>query len=111
MRMVRISRPRFRISLRNRLTLVFFAITFVAIAVLYLYVAPGLQSRLINEKLQALAGAAHKVSTPIAQTVGGDESASTVRNLVRSAGARSGDRVTLLSVSTALSPGGPQLTV
>jgi two-component system, OmpR family, sensor kinase len=102
--------PRLRISLRNRLALVFFAITFVAIGVLYLYVAPGLESRLINEKLQALAGAAHKVSAPIVQTVGGDESASTVRDLVRSAGARSGDRVTLLSVSTALSPGGPQLT-
>ena len=38
-----------RLSLRNRLALVFFAITFVAIAVLYLYVAPGLQSRLVDE--------------------------------------------------------------
>jgi two-component system, OmpR family, sensor kinase len=99
-----------RISLRNRLALVFFAITFVAIGVLYLYVAPGLQTRLINEKLQALAGAAHKVSGPIAATVGGVEPASAVRVLVRSAGARSGDRVTLLSVSTALVPHGPQLT-
>ena len=50
--------PRLRISLRNRLALVFFAITFVAIGVLYLYVAPGLETRLISEKLQALAGAA-----------------------------------------------------
>ena len=99
-----------RISLRNRLALVFFAITFVAIGVLYLYVAPGLQTRLINEKLQALAQAAHKASTPIAATVGGAEPAVTVRGLVRSGGARSGDRVTLLSVSEALVPDGPQLT-
>ena len=99
-----------RISLRNRLALVFFAITFVAIGVLYLYVAPGLQTRLINEKLQALAQAAHKASTPIAATVGGAEPAATVRGLVRSGGARSGDRVTLLSVSQALVPNGPQLT-
>ena len=39
----RASMPRLRISLRNRLALVFFAITFVAIGVLYLYVAPGLR--------------------------------------------------------------------
>ena len=102
--------PRLRISLRNRLALVFFAITFVAIGVLYLYVAPGLETRLISEKLQALAGAAQKTSGPIARTVGGDEAASTVSDLVRNASAQSGDRVTLLSVSTAVSPGGPQLT-
>ena len=33
-----------RISLRNRLALGFSAITFLAIGVLYLYVAPGLQT-------------------------------------------------------------------
>ena len=102
--------PRLRISLRNRLALVFFAITFVSIGVLYLYVAPGLETRLISEKLQALAGAAQKASGPIARTVGGDEPASTVSDLVRSASAQTGDRVTLLSVSTAVAPGGPQLT-
>jgi signal transduction histidine kinase len=99
-----------RISLRNRLALVFFAITFAAIGVLYLYVAPGLQSRLISDKLSELARDAQKNSGPIAETVGGDEPAPAVRNLVNTAGARSGDRVTLLSVSTALVPGGPQLT-
>ena len=102
--------PRLRISLRNRLALVFFAITFVAIGVLYLYVAPGLETRLISEKLQALAGAAQKASGPIARTVGGDEPASAVTDLVRSASAQTGDRVTLLSVSTAVAPGGPQLS-
>jgi two-component system, OmpR family, sensor kinase len=101
---------RIRISLRNRLTLVFFAITFVAIGVLYLYVAPGLQTRLISDKLSELAGAASKDSGPIAQTVGGAEPASVVRDLVRSAGLRSGDRVTLLAVSVAVVPGGPQLS-
>ena len=45
-------------SLRNRLVLVFFAVTFVAIAALYLYVAPGLQSRLLDEKMSSRSGAA-----------------------------------------------------
>jgi signal transduction histidine kinase len=99
-----------RISLRNRLALVFFAITFASIGVLYLYVAPGLQTRLINDKLNELAGAARKNSAPIALTVGGAEPAPVVSDLVRTAGLRSGDRVTLLAVSEALVPGGPQLT-
>jgi signal transduction histidine kinase len=102
--------PKLRLSLRNRLALVFFAITFVAIATLYLYVAPGLQTRLINEKLGELARAARADSTGIARTVGSDEPARMVTDRVRSAGARSGDRVTLLSVATAVAPGGPQLS-
>ena len=39
-----------RLSLRNRLAAVFFAITLVAIAALYLYVAPGLQTRLLERE-------------------------------------------------------------
>ena len=42
-----------KLSLSNRLAVVFFAITALAIGVLYLYVAPGLQSRLMGEKLDA----------------------------------------------------------
>jgi signal transduction histidine kinase len=99
-----------RISLRNRLALVFFAITFAAIGALYVYVAPGLQTRLIHERLRELASAVQTTSGPIANTVGSSEKASVVSDLVRTAGARSGDRVTLLSVSIAVAPGGPQLS-
>ncbi len=102
--------PRFRISLRTRLALVFFAITFVTIGVIYLYVVPGLQTRLINERLGELSATAQRYSGSVAQTVGGTQPAPSVRNLVRMAGARSGDRVSLFSVATALAPGGPQLT-
>ena len=42
-------------SLRNRLQLVFFVITLLAIAALYMYVAPGLQNRLIHDRLNELA--------------------------------------------------------
>jgi two-component system, OmpR family, sensor kinase len=103
--------PAIRLSLRNKLALVFAAITFVALGGLYLYIAPGLESRLIGEKLQELANAARKDSGPISATVGGSETATAVRNLVAAAAARSGDRITLLSVSFAVAPGGPQLSV
>ncbi len=39
------------ISLRNRLVLVFFAITVLAFAALYLYVTPGLRTRLVDARL------------------------------------------------------------
>jgi two-component system, OmpR family, sensor kinase len=100
-----------RISLSNKLGLLFAAITFAAIGVLYLYVAPGLQQRLVDEKLSALATAAHKHSGPIANTVGSADTPRAIRTDVNSAALSSGARVTLLSVSVAVAPSGPQLSV
>ncbi len=87
------------LSLRNRLVLVFFAITLLAIGVLYVYIAPGLQSRLMGAKLQELAAAASTHSGGIRQTVGSATSARAVRALVIRTGGVTGDRVTLLSVN------------
>jgi two-component system OmpR family sensor kinase len=96
-----------RLSLSNRLALVFFAITLLAVGSLYLYVAPGLQNRLLGEKLSALATTARTSSGAISRAVGGSTPLPEVRGLVvRTAGA-SGDRVTLLSVNR--SQGGFQL--
>jgi signal transduction histidine kinase len=103
--------PTLRLSLRNKLALVFAAITFVAIGGLYLYVAPGLEARLTHEKLTELAAAARADSGPIRRTVGGAQTDAAVKDLVAAAAAKSGDRVTLLSVSIAVAPGGPQLSV
>src|SRR5436309_10707824 len=86
-------------SLRNRLALLFFAITLVAIAALYLYVAPWLRSRLINERLSELAGATRNGSGQITKTVGSADPASVVRAKVDAAALASGDRVTLLLVT------------
>jgi two-component system, OmpR family, sensor kinase len=97
-------------SLRNRLAFVFFGITLIAIGALYLYVAPGLQTRLVDEKLNALASAAGRYSTPIKETVGGAFLPPDVRARVDAAALNSGDRVTLFSVGSALAPSGPQLT-
>ncbi|HWF72044.1 MAG TPA: HAMP domain-containing protein, partial [Solirubrobacteraceae bacterium] len=95
-------------SLRNRLALVFFAITLLAIAVLYMSVAPGLRSRLLSDRLASLATTAHQDSSAIAETIGSSTSGPHVQGIVERAGLTSGDRVTLLSVSFA--GGRPQLT-
>jgi signal transduction histidine kinase len=95
-------------SLRNRLALVFFAITLVAIAALYLYVAPGLGSRLLGEKLDSLARVAREDSGPISRTVGSSAPQRVVRARVLKAAVRSGDRVTLLLVNHV--GGKPQLS-
>jgi signal transduction histidine kinase len=99
-----------RISLRNRLALVFFGITLLAIGALYAYVAPGLQSRLVREKRAELSDAAVRYAGLIAATAGSNDTITRIEVLVDRAALDSGFRVTLLSVSTAVSPGGPQLS-
>ncbi|HTX31918.1 MAG TPA: ATP-binding protein [Solirubrobacteraceae bacterium] len=96
-----------RRSLRNRLALVFFAITLVAIAALYLYVAPGLRSRLLSQRMGELATAARTDSAQIVKTVGSAEPAQLVQQKVDAAALSSGDRVSLLLVSR--TPTGLQL--
>ena len=100
--MPRGGRMRLLLSLRNRLALVFFGVTFVAIAALYLYVAPGLQSRLMGEKLSQLATTARGRSGDIRATVGSAVAASTSRRscigvLTRMRGAESRCRASAIS--------------
>ncbi len=98
-----------RLSLLHKLALVFFGITFISIGALYLSVAPGLRTRLVNEQLSQLAASARRYSGAIGRTVGTATPAAQIQGLVNLAAARSSDRVTLLSVSVAILPGGPQL--
>src|SRR5579862_2779873 len=88
-----------RLSLSNRLAVVFFAITALAIGALYLYVAPGLQSRLMGEKLTALVVTANTHSGKLGRAVGSSTPLPAVRRLVNQNAGTSGDRVTLLSVN------------
>jgi signal transduction histidine kinase len=90
---------RLRLSLRNRLAAGFFAITLLAIGGLYLYVAPGLQSRLIGAKLSALELDARTHTGPVRRTIGSSTPLPRVRQLVIRIGGATGDRVTLLSVN------------
>src|SRR5579864_1006069 len=97
-----------RRSLRNRLALVFFGVTLVAIAALYLYVAPGLRSRLLGQRTGELSAAARADSGQIVRTVGSSQPARVVQEKVNAAALSSGDRVTLLLVSR--TPAGIQLS-
>jgi len=88
-------------SLGNRIAIVFSAITLLAVGVLYLYVAPGLQTRLIDGKLASLGAVAERYSGPIAQTVGSTASRAAIQQMVDVASLRSGTRVLLLGVERA----------
>jgi signal transduction histidine kinase len=87
-----------RRSLSNRLALVFFAITLVAIAALYLYVAPGLRSRLLDDRLSKLAADARVNSGPIEQALSTQQTDRVLVSALDRAALASGDRVTLLLV-------------
>jgi signal transduction histidine kinase len=97
-----------RVSLRNRLVLVFFVVTAVALAALYVYVAPGLRTRLISQRLGELRADAVRGSDRIARTVGSSTPLRVVRGRVNATALTTGDRVTLLLVTQAL--GAPQLS-
>jgi signal transduction histidine kinase len=90
---------RLRLSLRNRLALGFFTITLLAIGGLYLYVAPGLQSRLMGTKLHALEVDARSHTAPVRRTIGSSTPLPRVRQLVIRISSATGDRVTLMSVN------------
>jgi two-component system OmpR family sensor kinase len=99
-----------RISLRNRLALVFAAITVLAIGSLYLYIAPGLRGRLVANRVTELAAAARRYSPVIARTVGSRVSGRRIDQLVDRIAEQSGARVTLFAVGEATYPPGPQLS-
>jgi len=102
-------RPRFVLSLRNRLALVFFGVTFVAIAALYMYVAPGLRTRLLDDRLSELSTAASRYSNQVSNMIDSNALLSDVTAAADNAAAGSGYRVTLLLVSRTAG-GPPQLT-
>jgi two-component system OmpR family sensor kinase len=85
-------------SIKNRLALLFTSITFVAIAVVYSYVAPTLGSSLRAQKVHSLAIAAKAYSRALAKTADLRRSSAVVALEVRHAAALSSDRVTLLGV-------------
>ena len=94
------TRGRVTLSLRNRLALVFSAITLVAIAALYLYVAPGLQSVCCDDQLAGLAADAR---APLGRRSPGPSAATircrSCRRASNAAALATGDRVTLLLVN------------
>ncbi|MBV9805394.1 MAG: HAMP domain-containing histidine kinase [Solirubrobacterales bacterium] len=106
--MPRLFRGPVRLSLSTRLALLFSAITLMAFAVLYLYVAPGLQTRLLGDQLAQLSSDARVHSRTIGRTVGSSQPLSSVQDRVNAAALATGDRVTLLLVNRV--PSGSELS-
>ncbi len=93
-------RPRLlRLSLSTRLALVFFSVTLLAIAALYLFVAPGLKSRLVGSELSSLRTTARQHSRPLASTIGSAIPQRRVRRLLTATSESTGYRVTLVAVN------------
>ena len=86
-------------SLRWRLALLFFSILLIAVAVIYIYVVPQLESSLRDQKERALATDARLYSSSLVNAVNNDTSNHRIQGLVRRASDRAGVRVTLLGVS------------
>ncbi len=87
------------LSLAAKLSLVFFSIPLLAIAALYLYVAPGLQNRLIDSKLADLRTTAVGRSAALRASVGSAMPLPRVRQLVMTISESTSNRVMLLSVN------------
>src|SRR3954452_18623113 len=88
-----------RLSLRWRLALLFLGILLAALAVIYLYVVPQLESSLRSQKERALGTDARLYSRPLVHAVAGNANARRINALVSLVADRSGSRVTLLGVS------------
>jgi signal transduction histidine kinase len=91
-------RPRGLHSIKNRLALLFFSITFAALAVVYVYVAPTLGSSLRTQKLRTLEIAARAYSRPLEGSILSGADRRAMARAVHRAAEFSNDRVTLLGV-------------
>jgi len=86
-------------SIRNRLALLFAAIILTAIAAIYLWVVPQLESRLRGEKVEQLRTGVRDFTDRIGATVGSDVPAKTVARIVAETADAVSLRVTLLRIS------------
>ncbi len=96
-------------SLRTRLTLLFFAVTLVAVGVVFFYVAPQLESSLREQKLRSLARTARAYTPQIRRLVIRNGTARQVNQLVASIGDKTSTRVTLMTVGNGTL--GPQVAI
>jgi two-component system OmpR family sensor kinase len=85
-------------SLRTRLTVLFFAVTLVAVGVVFFYVTPQLESSLREQKLNSLARTARAHAPRIRRLVVSNATFRQISQLVASIGDRTSTRVTLMIV-------------
>jgi two-component system OmpR family sensor kinase len=85
-------------SLRNRLALIFGLIVLCAIAIVYFAVAPQLEGRLRDQKLDGLADDAERYATPLRRLVGTDVPQAVLAHEVRVVATRTSAEVNVLGV-------------
>jgi signal transduction histidine kinase len=95
--------PRLR-TLRNKLALVFFAITAAAFAVIYFIVVPQLQSNLEQREMNDLRQLAAPAAGRFSGVIGTDVPEEAVNRRVRAAADATNSRVTLLGYQQSLDP-------
>jgi two-component system OmpR family sensor kinase len=87
-------------SLRIRLTLLFSVIAIAVLGFVYVAVVPGLQTRLINDKLDDLESIAQRYTPQLRRSVGSSVPAPRINKLVSQIADQSSARVTVLLVVT-----------
>jgi two-component system OmpR family sensor kinase len=98
-------------SLRNKLALLFFAVTALALAVVVFFFLPQLEQKIVDQKLGELRKVA-LASSPRLQRVVGSEVKSAARDkLVRAISDRTSARVTLLGVQQSSAPVPPRFYI
>jgi signal transduction histidine kinase len=85
-------------SLSNRLALLFGLIVLTAIGIVYFAVAPQLEGRLVDQKLDGLAGDAERYAVPLRRLVGSDAPQPELAREVRLVATRASAEVNVLGV-------------
>src|SRR3954464_5738938 len=98
-------------SLRNRLALLFFAVTALALAPLVFVFLPQLEAQIVDQKLGELRKSALAAAPRLEQVVGSEVTAQGVTALVRGISDRANSRVTLLGVQQSSTRAAPRFYV
>src|SRR3954466_2079826 len=98
-------------SLRNRLPLLFFAVTALALATVVFVFLPQLESQIVDQKLGELRKSALAAAPRLEQVVGSEVTAQGVTALVRGISDRANSRVTLLGVQQSSTRAAPRFYV
>src|SRR3954447_17484550 len=94
-------------SLRNRLALLFFAVTALALAVVVFFFLPQLESQIVDQKLGELRKAAVRSAPRLQAVIGTEVRSAGVTKLARTVSDRTNARVTLLGVQQSSSRAAP----
>src|SRR3954451_10816215 len=94
-------------SLRNRLALLFFAVTALAPSVVVFFFLPRLESQIVDQKLGELRKSAIASAPRLESVIGSEVTSAGVTKLARAISDRTSARVTLLGVQQSSAGGSP----